>query len=168
MIKIAVSGAAGRIGKTIYTTLIGSDKFEIVFGVDARGADDLPYPVYRSFRDSLLDADVVVDFSVPEATEELLAYCKEHKCGAVIATTGHTPEQLEAIHAAAEKIPVFMASNMSLGVNLLTALAKDAAKFLDDAYDVEIIETHLSRLSRPTTTTNWTPPAAPPSRSPKP
>ena len=42
MIKIAVSGAAGRIGKTIYTTLIGSDKFEIVFGVDARGAGDLP------------------------------------------------------------------------------------------------------------------------------
>lgn len=142
MIKIAVSGAAGRIGKTIYTTLIGSDKFEIVFGVDARGAGDLPYPVYRSFRDSLLDADVVVDFSVPEATGELLAYCKEHKCGAVIATTGHTPEQLEAIHAASEKIPVFMASNMSLGVNLLTALAKDAAKFLDDGYDIEIIETH--------------------------
>ena len=46
MIKIAVSGAAGRIGKTIYTTLIGSDKFEIVLGVDTPGAGDMPYPVY--------------------------------------------------------------------------------------------------------------------------
>lgn len=142
MIKIAVSGAAGRIGRTIYTTLIGSDTYDIVFGVDAFGASDLPYPVYKSFADAELDADVIIDFSAPDALDDMLAYALTRKARLVIATTGYTPAQLEKIKDASKKVPVFKASNMSLGVNLLTALAKDAAKFLDDAYDVEIVETH--------------------------
>lgn len=142
MIKIAVSGAAGRIGRTIYKSLIGSTEFEAVFGVDVNGADDLPYPVYRKFADSPLDADVVIDFSSPAALDDILAYAAEKRARLVIATTGYTPEQEKRIEYAAKDVPVFRASNMSLGVNLLGSLAKEAAKFLGEDYDIEIVETH--------------------------
>ena len=142
MIKIAVSGAAGRIGRTIYKSLIGSTEFEAVFGVDINGADDLPYPVYKKFADAPLDADVVIDFSSPAALDDILAYAAEKRAGLVIATTGYTPEQEKRIEYAAKDVPVFRASNMSLGVNLLGSLAKEAAKFLGEDYDIEIVETH--------------------------
>lgn len=142
MIKIAVSGAAGRIGRTIYKSLIGSTEFEAVFGVDINGADDLPYPVYKKFADAPLDADVVIDFSSPAALDDILAYAAEKRARLVIATTGYTPEQEKRIEYAAKDVPVFRASNMSLGVNLLGSLAKEAAKFLGEDYDIEIVETH--------------------------
>ena len=145
MIKIAVSGAAGRIGRTIYKSLIGSTEFEAVFGVDVNGADDLPYPVYRKFADAPLDADVVVDFSSPAALDDILAYAAEKRARLVLATTGYTPEQEKRIEYAAKDVPVFRASNMSLGVNLLGNLAKEAAKFLGEDYDIEIVETHHNR-----------------------
>lgn len=142
MIKLAISGASGRIGRTIYKSLIGSEEFEPTFGVDVFAADDLPYPVYRSFADSPFDVDVVVDFSSPAALDDLLAYAFAKKAKLVIATTGFTPAQQRRIEAASKEIPVFQASNMSLGVNLLGSLAKDAAKFLGEDYDIEIVETH--------------------------
>ncbi len=145
MIKIAISGAAGRIGRTIYKSLIGSTEFEPVFGVDVNGADDLPYPVYKSFAASPLDADVVIDFSSPAALDDILAYAAEKKCRLVLATTGYTPEQEKRVEYAANEVPVFRASNMSLGVNLLGNLAKEAAKFLGEDYDIEIVETHHNR-----------------------
>ena len=145
MIKIAISGAAGRIGRTIYKSLIGSTEFEPVFGVDVGGADDLPYPVYKSFAASPLDADVVIDFSSPAALDDILAYAAEKKCRLVLATTGYTPEQEKRVEYAANEVPVFRASNMSLGVNLLGNLAKEAAKFLGEDYDIEIVETHHNR-----------------------
>ena len=128
MIKIAISGAAGRIGRTIYKSLIGSTEFEPVFGVDVGGADDLPYPVYKSFAASPLDADVVIDFSSPAALDDILAYAAEKKCRLVLATTGYTPEQEKRVEYAANEVPVFRASNMSLG-----------------DYDIEIVETHHNR-----------------------
>lgn len=142
MINIAVSGAAGRIGRTIYKTLIGSEDFNIVFGVDAFGATDLPYPVYKSFSEAALDVDVIVDFSSASALDDILAYAVERKCRVVLATTGYTEEQLKRIQFAANEIAIFKASNMSLGVNLLASLSKEAAKFLGEAYDIEIVEMH--------------------------
>lgn len=142
MINIAVSGAAGRIGRTIYKTLIGSEDFNIVFGVDAFGATDLPYPVYKSFSEAALDVDVIIDFSSASALDDILAYAVERKCRVVLATTGYTEEQLKRIQFAANEIAIFKASNMSLGVNLLASLSKEAAKFLGEAYDIEIVEMH--------------------------
>ena len=72
----------GRIGRTMYKSLIGSTEFEAVFGVDVNGADDLPYPVYKSFAASPLDADVVIDFSSPSALDDILAYAAEKKAEA--------------------------------------------------------------------------------------
>ncbi len=142
MIRLALNGAGGRMCRTIYKTLIGSTDFDIVYGVDPYPADDLPYPVYRTFGDCVLEADVIIDFSKADSLDEVLNYAVSHGTRLVLATTGHSKEQIKRINYAAKQIPIFYASNMSLGVNLLASLSKEAMKFLGDGYDVEIVETH--------------------------
>jgi 4-hydroxy-tetrahydrodipicolinate reductase len=142
MIKLALCGAGGRMCRTVYKTLIGSHDFEIVFGVDPYPADDLPYPVYRSFKDSVLEADVVIDFSKADSIDEILAYAVAHRAKIVLATTGYSDDQQKRINYASRQISVFQSSNMSLGVNLLANLSKEAMKFLGESYDVEIVEMH--------------------------
>lgn len=87
-------------------------------------------------------ADVVIDFSVPEATRKLLPQCIARKLPLVIGTTGLSADDLAAIGEASHSIPILQAPNMSLGVNLLFALAGQVAKQLGDEYDIEIVETH--------------------------
>ncbi len=87
---------------------------------------------------------VVIDFSHHSAIADVLAYAEENRCAAVIGTTGHTPEEKERIFAAAKKIPVFYAGNMSLGIAVLCRLAKEAAAAFPDA-DIEIVEIHHNR-----------------------
>lgn len=148
MIKLALGGACGRMCRTIYRSLIGSEDFFIVFGVDAYPADDIPYPLYKSFSDAegrAEKADVIIDFSAAAALDGVLDYAMKTKTALVLATTGHSPEQTERIMAASEKIPIFKASNMSLGINLLINLSKEAMKFLGEGYDVEIVETHHNK-----------------------
>lgn len=142
MIRLALNGAGGRMCRTVYKTLISSTDFEITFGVDPYPADDLPFPVYRKFGDSVLEADVIIDFSKADGLDDMLDYAIAHQMRVVLATTGHTGEQIKHIEYAATQIAVFYASNMSLGVNLLANLSKEAMKFLGEGYDVEIIETH--------------------------
>lgn len=142
MINIAISGAAGRIGRTIYKSLIGSKDYNIVFGVDAFPCDDLPYPVYRSFADCPMICDVVLDFSSPAMLDGILDYAVKNGVKCVLATTGHTEEQMKRIRYASKQVALFKSANMSLGVNLLANLSKEAMKFLGDGYDVEIVETH--------------------------
>lgn len=142
MLKLALNGAGGRMCRTVYKTLIASNEFEIVFGVDPYPADDLPFPVYRKFGDSVLEADVIIDFSKADSLDDVLSYAISHKNRLVLATTGHSKDQIKRIEYASKQIPVFYASNMSLGVNLLANLSKEAMKFLGEGYDVEIVETH--------------------------
>ncbi|HKL94002.1 MAG TPA: 4-hydroxy-tetrahydrodipicolinate reductase [Clostridia bacterium] len=142
MINIAICGASGRMGRTIYKSLIANKEFQILFGVDAYTPTDLPFPVYKSFADCALTCDVILDFSIPQTLEDILDYALANECKVVLSTTGHSPEQIEKIVAASKKIAIFRSSNMSLGVNLLASLSKEASKFLGDTYDVEIVETH--------------------------
>ncbi len=142
MIKLAISGAEGRMGRTIYKTLIGSQDFEIVYGVDTFPADDLPYPVYRSFEDSALSVDIILDFSSPASLDSILNFAVKNSVKCVLATTGYTEEQVKRVSYAAKQTAIFRTANMSLGINLLSNLSKDAMKFLGEAYDVEIVEIH--------------------------
>lgn len=143
MINIIFCGIGGRIGHTMYTSLLRNSDFKLVCGIDKMAnAAHFDIPVYNSFDGFTAKADVIIDFSKPEAVLEMLDYAVKTLTPVVIATTGHNEQQLGAIKSASEIIPVFMASNMSLGVNLLANLAKDAAKFLGNDYDVEIIEQH--------------------------
>ena len=99
---------------------------------------------FRSISEFTGDADVIIDFSHHSATPGLLRYATERSLPVVLATTGHTPEELEAVNEAAGSVAVFRSANMSLGVALLAGLAKKAAALMPDA-DVEIVETHHNR-----------------------
>ena len=86
--------------------------------------------------------EVMIDFSIPQSSDCWIQYCLAHKVPMVIGTTGFTDDQLQRLKDASQKIPMVFAANMSLGVNLLFKLVHQIARTLDDAYDIEIDETH--------------------------
>jgi len=140
--RVVVSGACGRMGSLIcQLARDGYAGSSFAAGVSRRITNGETPDMYSSLEDFTGEADCVVDFSNHTNTENVLAYCKSHNLPVVIATTGHTPEELEMINQAANEIPVFLSANMSIGVALLADLARRAASMFPDA-DIEIIELH--------------------------
>jgi len=141
-------GATGAMGRTIAQCAAArSDEFVVVAGItkDPDPNYNPGFPIYESAEDCTEDADVVVDFSMPKGVETSIAMAKARKAALVVGTTGIKEEGMALIQAAAEHIPVFMTSNMSLGVNLQIDLVKRAASFLGDPFEVEIIEKHHNK-----------------------
>ena len=143
MTKILIWGIGGKMGKNILECLSAFENAQCVGGVD-KFADpkQFSYPVFKSGKDINVDADVIIDFSRPDALDEILEYALAHKTGIMLATTGYTPEQQAKIDEASKSIAVFQSSNMSLGVNLMIELCRKAANFLGNNFEVEIIEQH--------------------------
>ena len=141
MTKIILSGCNGKMGKVITDLVNQKEDCTIVAGVDLN-TESNGYPVFNSFSDITMDADVIIDFSHPSVLNSLLDYAKKCSLPLVLSTTGYTPEQTEQIKDAAKDIPIFFSFNMSLGINLLIELAKKAACILSDNFDIEIIEAH--------------------------
>ena len=137
--KMLLNGCLGRMGRAI-TTMAADRGLTVVAGVD-RVSGEAAYPVCTALTDCPA-ADVVIDFSSPTALAEELAYVTAHKLPLVLCTTGLSAEQIEAVKAAAQQVPIFFSSNMSLGVAVLSALTKKAAAVLGDTYDIEIVEMH--------------------------
>ena len=142
MIKIILNGCFGRMGKVITEIVADSDECEICAGVDAFGTGNADFPVYKSISDIKEKADVIIDFSNPSALKGLLDFAKSTSTPIVLATTGYSDEQIKDIKSAGKDIPLFFTFNMSLGINLLTALSKKAAEVLGSSFDIEIIEKH--------------------------
>ena len=143
--KILLSGYTGRMGRAIIEAVAddNNNDLEIVAGVAIDPAPiNLAFPVFFNQADYSGELDIIIDFSHHSAIDALLAYAEEKNKPIVIATTGHTPEELELINKSAEKIAIFKSANMSLGVNLIAELAKKAAVLLKDNFDIEIIEKH--------------------------
>ena len=134
MTRIILSGCCGYMGRVI-TDIVSSDEDAvIVAGFDLAGQGSQEYPVFVKPGDCDVEADVLVDFSSPKALDGLLDYCIAKKLPAVFCTTGYT---------AADQIAVMKSANMSLGINLLMKLLKDAARVLAPAgFDMEIVEKH--------------------------
>ena len=128
------------MGREIEKLVSASEAHEIAAGVDKMAADS----GYTDINDFNGEADVIIDFSNHLGTAELLDYAVKRNIPAVIATTGHTDDELKIIEKAAEKIAVFHSANMSLGVALLVELAVKTAAVMPDA-DIEIVETHHNR-----------------------
>lgn len=142
MTRIMIYGIGGKMGANVISAIDGSDA-TLVCGVDKfADASKFSVPVYRCAKDVKEDVDVIVDFSRPDAIDDILSYALSRSCAVVIATTGYSSEQLAVINEASKRIPVFMASNFSLGINLLIMLARKAARLLGLNYDVEIVEQH--------------------------
>lgn len=141
MTRIILSGALGKMGKAITACVDNRNDCEIVAGVDLATAE-CSFPLFKSFNDINVDADVIIDFSHPSVLESLLQFAKEKKIPAVIATTGLTEQQVESIKTASNDVPLFFSANMSIGVSLVSELAKKAAKVLQGSFDIEIVEAH--------------------------
>lgn len=143
MINILLTGCNGRMGNAVKDSCENNKNCNIVAGIDVNsGKNTYDFPTFLSADDFSGNCDVIVDFSHHSATEGLLNYATKKQLPIVIATTGHTDEETAFIKKASEKIPVFYSRNMSLGINLLIALAKKACLSLGTDFDIEIIEKH--------------------------
>ena len=155
MIKIAITGAAGRMGKTLIeacheteglqlsaateypqSSLIGADAGELA-GIGSNGV-----MIAGSLDDADQDFDILIDFTRPEPCLAHLDWCVQHQKKMIIGTTGFTEEEKQKIQQAAESTAVVFAPNMSVGVNLTLKLLDMAARVLGDEVDIEVIEAH--------------------------
>lgn len=142
MTNIAICGANGKMGRTIYSCIKEREDCAAIGGIDRNTAADLDYPVVDAPSKLPVKPDVIIDFSNPACIDSLLEYCMSTGTPIVIGSTGYSDEQIAKIKDAAEQIPVFFTFNMSLGINLLVQLAKKAAAVLGGQFDIEIVEKH--------------------------
>lgn len=143
MVKIIMHGCNGKMGQMISGLIASDPEIEIAAGVDAFDDGRNPYPVFQSVEQCNVEADVVIDFSTAAAVDGLLAFCVEKKMPCVLCTTGLSEEQLQKVQEAAGTTAVLKSANMSLGINMLLKLLKEAAGILVPAgFDVEIVEKH--------------------------
>lgn len=145
MKKLIVSGCCGRLGSVIAQMAGEREDCAVVAGVDVKTPSSGDYPVFHVWDDCDVAADAVIDCSHHTAVVPLLQFCMAHHLPVVIATTGHTEEEIAAIREAARSIPILYSRNMSLGINLLLGLVKQAAAVLGKDFDVEIVEEHHNR-----------------------
>ncbi len=143
MVKVIMHGCNGKMGQTISSLIAADEEIEIVAGVDARDEGKNSYPVFSAIGECNVEADAVIDFSVASAADALLDYCVEKKVPCVLCTTGLSEAQLEKVKEASKQVAVLKSANMSLGINMLLKLLKEAAKTLAPAgFDIEIVEKH--------------------------
>ncbi len=146
MIKLAVSGARGRMGQRI-SQLAGEDKaFKIKTLLESPNHPEAHGEFYgvkvSTDASSLKGCDVLIEFTAPGATIEHVQTCVKLSVKMVIGTTGLTAEQIKIIKKASAKIPIVFSSNMSVGVNILFGLAREAAKKTAGAYRMRLVEAH--------------------------
>ena len=156
MIRTVVTGVAGRMGSSIVRFVRDADDMKLVGATERPGSAHIGLDVGLACRlgaleipivDNLTEAigagaEVVIDFSSAEASLPHSRTCAEKKIPLVVGTTGFSAKVREEIKEASKQIPILMAPNMSVGVNLMLRLAAEAARVLGDAYDVEILEMH--------------------------
>ena len=143
MIKVLMHGCNGKMGRMITGLVKEDEKLEIAAGVDAYTGTANDYPVFESISACDVDVDVAIDFSNAGAVDALLDYCVEKQVPVVLCTTGLSEEQLRKVEEVSKKVAVLKSANMSVGINLLLKLLKDATKVLGPAgYDIELVERH--------------------------
>jgi 4-hydroxy-tetrahydrodipicolinate reductase len=152
MIKLAITGASGRMGVRLIALAKKDPAFELVAAIDrpdsevlardageAAGVGVIGVPITFDLKPT---PDVLIDFTAPAATRHWLKTCRDRGIAMVIGTTGLHADDQAAIDLAATDIPIIQAPNMSLGVNLLFKIAGEVARMLGDEYDIEIVEGH--------------------------
>lgn len=145
MTRLILSGCNGTMGRVIAASARERNDCTVVAGIDVNTDMNDGFHVFGTPEDCTAEADVIVDFSHPLALESLLKMAVSRSIPVVVATTGLSASQIELIHAAGKKIPVFFTFNMSLGVNLMVELAKTATRVLGSDFDIEIIEKHHNK-----------------------
>ena len=143
MIKVIMHGCNGKMGQVISGLVAQDDSVEIVAGIDPFDGIKNTYPVFSSIELCDVEADVIIDFASAKAVDGLLDYAVSKKLPLVLCTTGLSEEQLAKMHMASQNVAIFKSANMSLGINLLLKMLKEAAGVLAPAgFDIEIVEKH--------------------------
>jgi 4-hydroxy-tetrahydrodipicolinate reductase len=153
--RLAIMGAGGRMGQALVRAVSEQDGCQVAGGTEQPGSPLLGRDVgevagLASLGVELTDdplsliakVDGIIDFTVPAATLQFADYAAQARIVHIIGTTGWSPEDEQRLEAAARHATIVKAGNMSLGVNLLTALAEQVAKALDDSFDIEVLEMH--------------------------
>ena len=140
MIKVLINGINGRMGQEVLKAINSSSDFEVCCGVD-KEIFEAPFPIYDNVNLIKEKPDVIIDFSIPNASINILEYANSNSIPTVIATTGFSDEQLSLINIHSKSIPVFLSSNMSYEVNLMADIVAKLAIQLKHS-DIEIVETH--------------------------
>ena len=154
-IRLAVPGAAGKMGRMILKVIAEHPEVELVAAIERPGSTflgkdagaiagigDIGVVIQSELDEALSGADVIIDFTAPAATAWTVSRAAEHEVAVVIGTTGLGEAEKRAVWQASERIPIVLSANMSLGVNVLFGLVAQAARALGDDYDVEIVELH--------------------------
>lgn len=155
MSALTVIGAAGRMGRRILSCALEEKDWKIVGAVDHAGSSfigqdagelagdgTIHVPVVSDLEAVIEQTDVMIDFSQIESSLNTLELAKKHKKALVIGTTGFSDQEKQKFVDAGKEIPVLLAPNMSVGVNLLFELAAEVARKLGDDYDIEVFDAH--------------------------
>lgn len=143
MTKIIMHGCNGHMGQVITAICAADEACEIVAGIDIVDNRENGYPVFTDIDACDVEADVIIDFAAAVAVDKLLDYAVNRQIPVVLCTTGLSPKQLTKVQEASKSIAILKSANMSLGINTLLKLLKDAANvFAPAGYDIEIVEKH--------------------------
>ncbi len=143
MTRMIMHGCNGRMGQMISKLVWDDPDIEIVAGVDINPGVQNTYPVFSGIGECNVEADVVVDFGAAAAIDALLDTCRERNLPIVVCTTGLSEAQIAHLNETSGKIAILRSANMSLGINLLMKLLKEAQGPLSQAgFDIEIVEKH--------------------------
>ena len=153
-LRIAITGASGRMGRMLVEAVLAADDLELAAALDRVGSPALGQDagaflgqttgvaITDDLHAGLSKADVLIDFTRPEGTMAHLALCAELGVRTVVGTTGFSPDEKAKIGEFAQRAAVMMAPNMSVGVNVVLKLLQQASKALAQGYDIEIVEAH--------------------------
>ncbi len=143
MTKIIMHGCNGKMGRVITDICKEDPEVEIVAGVDPFDGVAQDYPVFKSIDACDVSADCIIDFAAAAAVDGLLAYAVEKKIPVVLCTTGLSEDQIAKMKESAADVAILKSANMSLGINTIMKLLKDAANvFAPAGFDIEIVEKH--------------------------
>lgn len=150
MIQLAINGALGKMGRAIARLALQKNTINLAAAIDIHPQNailtegiQLEFLFGEATQENLKNINVIIDFSVPEASLKIMKLCEAMKIPMVIGTTGFTKEQEQIIFDAAKNIPILKSSNMSVGVNVLFALTRMAALALKDkGFQAEMMEIH--------------------------
>lgn len=144
MIKVLINGCNGRMGQVLVKEIDRFPNLSLIGGFDINDNGTNTFPVYSNIDEIKEIPDVIVDFSIPVASLNILKYAIQTKTAIVIATTGFSNEELKEIDKASKIIPIFKSSNMSYDINLMKKIVAQVATSLKGT-DIEIVETHHNR-----------------------
>lgn len=144
MLEIMVNGCNGKMGQIVCDLVEQSEDLVLKSGFDKDVTGEFAFPVFNKIEDITEKPEVIIDFSVPVATLNILKYAKQNNVPVVIATTGFSKDEENVIKEYSKQIPIFKSANMSYDIMIMKKLVSWLAPLLKDT-DIEITETHHNR-----------------------